>query len=199
MRRIPTNEPFTIPRDDREYRFINYGKFCKDIFVILLDDKGNWADFQACGTACNHHKIRGFVYKTFHSKIKWFNPTWWYHMTCWGTHYPMKLYFNHRKDTHHAPKWDDNLLRDMPIGPERTKYVMDKVEAFNKWSLLIADKNAIPVEYILYKILGEVRRKTHIQFELDFENFEYGDKWGEAFLPLKYKGKKYLLTWQNCD
>jgi hypothetical protein len=27
----------------------------------------------------------------------------------------------------------------------------------------------------------------------------YQVEWWEAKIPLKYKGKEYLLTWENCD
>ncbi len=198
MRRIPTQQPWTIPGEDKQYAYINYGKEGRSIFVIELNENGNTVNIQYDGVSCKQPTVKGFIFKEFESKNKYFNPTFWYKKTSWGERYPACIYF---KEDNEIDKldcdWD--ILDKMPVGPERTHYVETCSKAFWDRAKELANQQARPVNNILKNILGDVRRKTGIEFELDFYDTDYGYNWAEAYIPLEYKGKHYLLTWSNCD
>lgn len=193
MRRIPTRYPWSIPENNIDcYSSIKYDG---NIFIILLDNIGNHADFQYDGVSCLHKRIRGFIFKSFKSRSKWFKPSWWYNKTCWGN-YGKSVYFH--KDN---PKQSiyPSLNISIPVGDKRTAEVNRQFEYFDTKSQELASKYAIPAIDILRKIMIQVYIGTGINFNLDFMNTDYGVEWYEAYIPLEYKGKKYLLTWENCD
>jgi len=201
MRQIPTQQVWTFKDEEHQMRFINYGPNNKSIFIIELNDKGNHACIQCNGTSCDHKDIKGFIFKEFKSKSKWFNPSWWYKKTCWGTKYPTKIYFrnNESKEWISDSDWWGPEWEHLPVGEERSRLITERFERSNKMCTERADKFAIPSSEILYKIMVQVWIHTKIQFGVDFEIFDYGTDWFEAYIPLTYKGKKYLLTWANCD
>lgn len=197
MRQIPTQQAWTLPKEEHQYSFINHGRDGKSIFIIELNEKGNKACIQYNGTSCSHADVRGFIFKEFKSKSKWFRPSWWYKKTAWGNYGP-GVYFNE------ARKDDDvniypSLFIDLPIGEERNKRVQEEMDIFFNRNKELAQKYSLRAEYILERITSAVYLGTGIGFAVDFDNANYGTNWAEAYIPLTYKGKKYLLTWQNCD
>lgn len=182
-------------------RFINYGPNNKSIFIIELNDKGNPACIQCNGTSCDHKDIKGFIFKEFKSKSKWFKESWWNQKTCWGTNYPIMVYFrkNESKEWIKKASWSFEEFDHLPIGEERNRLIKERFNQSAKLTTERADKFAIPSSEILYKIMVQVWIHTKIQFRVDFENLDYEENWFEAYVPLTYKGKKYLLTWANCD
>jgi hypothetical protein len=174
MKPIPIQKPFIYAR--QKFSFINYGRKADKIFIIELNNKGNRANIQYQGVSCSQATVKGFVFKTFKSKSKWFNTTWWYRWTCWSND-STKIFF------------------------KTDKFKMKLKNLFNRNNEVYqyATEHGTPVDSILKTILKGVENKTGIKFELDFYDLTYGKCWAEAYIPLTYNGKKYLLTWQNCD
>lgn len=146
------------------------------VLIIEKNKEGNQAKFQYNGTSCFQQSIKGFIFKSFKTKNKWFDEEWWYKKTSWGID-NTKIYFNDNTFEHH------DFFRE------------DFLDRSNK----IADEKGRPVENILNAILNEVNDKTKLIFELDFDDILYGKHWYEAYIPIKLKNKSYLLTWNNCD
>lgn len=203
MRQIPTNQSFRIPRETHQYSFINYGKDAKSIFIIELNEEGNNACIQCDGVGCKHMDIKGFVFKEFKSRKKWFSPFWWYKKTCWGTNYPKMVYFSHKetKEFKEKTNWfgpEDN----MPIGEERNRLIDERFKRSRIMCEERANQFSISSEYILQRIIAEIWVQTKLSFRIDDERVpstNYGEGWWEAYIPLEKDGKHYLLTWQNCD
>jgi hypothetical protein len=161
-----------------EYGWLDY--FDGKIFIIEESKDGNLAKYQYDGTSCLQGQVKGFIADEFKSSSKWFNADWWYTKTTWGS-YPKKIYFTEGKT---------------PI--EQNKYEISNPNIWDKTNK-IADTYGRPAEKILKAILTEVYVKTDKEYAFDFDNFDYGVSWAEAHIPLEYKGKKFLLTWSNCD
>ena len=181
MRKIPTRHGkscFGIIKF-KDY-FIEYRD---QIFIIKKDNQnGNYAQFQFDGVCCRQGKIRGLVYKSFRTKSKWFNETWWYRKTVWSKD-PLKIHF----------KTDDFKTRNEFY----TGSNYNEEEFLAYWNKVYDRATLVskPVD-----ILREVNAKTNGNFEIDFTDLEYGKSWFEAYIPIKdKKSNKYLLTWNNCD
>lgn len=211
MRQIPTNRTF-YDLDGEPYTSISHGKDNRNILIILLDSKGNKVNIQYNGISCSQAVINGFAFKEFKSKLKWFKTKTWDNKTCWGSKYPSKLYFV--KTNKEADKAG---YRDFPEEANHPNFVFNmktfKYDGVNDkgqtWQEImeldgldkcrIIDPYCIDAESILNSILKEIRIKTKINFEFDGFNTNYEEGWSEAYVSLKFKDKKYLLTWQNCD
>jgi hypothetical protein len=171
MKAIPTNE----------YGWIDYKK---SILIIELNKNGNSAKFQVDGTSCLPRQVKGYVAESFKSSSKWFNHDWWYTKTTWGTKYPKALYFSEGKTAIEKADFLTAFSGSQTLWDETNE---------------VADKYARPAEKILKAIMTEVYLKTGKEYAFDFDSFDYGINWYEAYIPLEYKNKKFLLTWNNCD
>lgn len=182
MRKIPIDRPYTSRIDNEDYQFINYRD---EIFIIKESKEGNLVNYQYSGTSCLQGKIKGFIYKSFKNKLKWFKTKTWDNKTEWSSN-PQRIYFSKKEDFKFVELFSNKFSQE---------------EQDRRWKIIDqrASETGTPVKHILTQIITEVRRKTHINFEFDFDNFEYGKHWFEAHIPLVYKNKKYLLTWMNCD
>lgn len=191
---------------DKEDTFIEYNG---QVFIIEII-KGHESNgrFQYDGTACRQGYVEGLIFKKFKTKSKWFNSTYWYKKTSWGKDYPKRLFFNTDKNIFkengmYGMFGDMKVLDTLPVGPERTAYINENAEKWNKFANKLADEQGRPTDKILQTILNEVKNKTEIKFELNFksevDSLDYGNNWWEAYIPLKYNNKKYLLTWENSD
>ena len=160
----------------------NWLKYNDKVLVIERNKKNKPITIQVNGTMCQSMSVQGEIVHKFKTKSKWFNPDWWYTKTSWGHNYPNKIYFAD----------GSTLLEQKNYAGGTNEYIWSRTNQD-------ADKHARPVENILKAILKEVNTKTKKQFELDFTDLQYGEYWYEAYVPLKYKNKRYILTWQNCD
>ena len=163
-----------------KYGWLDY--FDGKIFIIEKSEDGNLAKYQYDGTSCLQGQVKGFIVDEFTSSSKWFNEDWWYTKTTWGS-YPKKIYFSEGKT---------------PIEKLSFLEVFTNPTAWEQTNE-IADREGRPAEKILKAILTEVYNRTGKEYAFDFDNFDYGVSWAEAHIPLEYKGKKFLLTWSNCD
>ena len=152
------------------------------VLIIKKDQNGNEARFQYDGVSCLQGSIIGFVVDEFSTTSKWFNEEWWYTKTCWGSEYPKKLYFSNG---------------NTPI--EKSGFSFTANEKVWEETHAIADSEARPSENIIKAIIKEVADKTGKDYQIDFDNTDYGTHWFEAFVPIKFRNEKYLLTWMNCD
>lgn len=166
-------KPKKIPIDSHDW--IDYRG---NVFIIEYNSNGNFGNYQYDGTLCKQGCVEGFIFKSFKTKNKWFNPNWWYKKTYWATD-TAKLYFDTGRIKH-----NDNTFIN------RTAFKKLCVEA---------NKYARPCDKILNSILRELKDQTGIKFELEFEDTSYGLYWFEAYIPIRYNDNSYLLTWQNCD
>jgi len=176
-----------IPVD--KHHWINCRKFDErgSAYVIERNSKGREARYQYNGVGCYQGRVEGFLSHHFHSDLKWFSSSHWYQTTRWGSDYPKALV----------------------VSTPETKAIMDKFNwdiddesEFDKMYDEIHNelsKYGIPTKDILQEILQETIEKTGIQFELDCDIDSYDKEWWEAHVPLKFNGKKFLLTWENCD
>ncbi len=180
-----------------EYGWINYYYFSENpsepsgrerlVYIIESDSDGNYAKYQYNGVGCFQGRITGFLRYYFNSDLKWFSPGHWYTGTRWGANYPKEIVFeNEEIKAISRPLFDKLRSRNY----EKTFRKLDKEVA----------KYAIPVKTIINEILKEVREKTNDSaWELDCDPDAYDSKWFESHIPLIKDGKKYLLTWMNCD
>ena len=177
-----------IPVD--KHNFINYNKFddTGSVFIVEVNPKGKSVRYQYDGVGCFPGEVEGFLNNHFHSDLKWFSREHWYSMTRWGENYPKDI-------VQSTPETDAIMKNEMLWGIEddaQFDKMMDDVHhEVAKWGF--------PTKIILQEILAETIEKTGIEWELGCELDSYDVEWWEAKIPLKYKGKEYLLTWENCD
>lgn len=161
----------------------NYIKYNNNALIIKIDRKGNSVKIQCDGVSCMQKNVKGYLFKSFKTKNKWFNPNWWYKKTCWSNA-PGKLHFN-KPDLIKKFKFK---LEDLFLNKEE-EYKLNTE----------ATKLSIHVDNILKSIKKEVEKNIKLNINFDFENSEYGVNWCEAYIPIKIGKEKYLLTWENCD
>jgi hypothetical protein len=196
-RLLVMNKEIKIPIPVDEYGWINHYYFSKNpsepsgrerlVYIIESAPDGNYAKYQYNGVGCFQGRITGFLKYYFNSDLKWFSPGHWYTKTRWGVNYPKEIVFeNEEIKAISRPLFDKLKGRNY----EKALRKLDKEVA----------KHAIPVKDIIDEILQEVREKTgDSSWELDCDPDAYDSKWFEAHIPLIKDGKKYLLTWMNCD
>lgn len=156
------------------------------ILILQKNPKGKSVEFQFDGVSCSQGTFKGTIYKSFKSESEWFDTDRWYEKTTWSNDSD-KIYFSNPDHNLKIP----NLFGGS-IEPEK----MDTM-----WESLCeaATLKATPVAKILQEIKTEVQNQIQEKIEFDFEDTEYGKFWYEALIPIKIKGKSYLLTWENCD
>lgn len=166
-----------------EDRWIDYGG---KIFILSMDGSQPYVRYQMDGTMCRQGGMCAAVEHSFESSLKYFNPEFWYNKTSWGKNYPKHVYFDVK----------NKIMPDFDMFQSEADYKRSWKDVEIK-----ATEKAKPAENILKAILKDVRSKTGVDFELNFDSDvpDYGRHWYEAYIPLKYKNKKYLLTWENCD
>jgi hypothetical protein len=174
-----------------KHHYINYHKFDDNgsVFIIELNSKGRFAKYQYDGVGCGQGSVKGFLNNHFHSDFNWFSSEHWYNkVTRWGENYPKEIVLSCPETDAINARWADGI--------DVSEEEFDKLckEADHKLS-----KYGIPTKDILQEILKETIAKTGIEWELGCEPDTYDVEWWEAKIPLKYKGKEYLLTWENCD
>jgi hypothetical protein len=177
-----------IPVD--KHNFINYNKFDdkSSVFIIELNPKGRSVRYQYDGVGCFPGDVEGFLDNHFHSDLKWFSREHWYSMTRWGENYPKDIIQSNPETEAITAR----LIDGIDVSDEEFSKLCK--EADHKLS-----KYGIPTKDILQEILKETIEKTGMEWELGCELDSYQVEWWEAKIPLKYKGKEYLLTWENCD
>ncbi len=150
----------------------------------------NHINIQWNGVGCFQSLVKnGEIVHSFSSDNDLFDHDFWYnHFTRWGTHYPSKLHLT-KED---MPPDIKRLWNTMFTWREEIDVLSDKI---NKW----VDSVAVPAIDVLNEIIKEVRDKTGIDYEFGSDTKCFEKDWGEAFVPLKFDGEEYVLTWENCD
>ncbi len=148
-----------------------------NVLVIKLG-KGNSGQFQYDGVSCLQGKVKGSLEHSVKIDSKWFDPEVWYTKTCWGDGYPERIYFD--------PE-GSNLCKGFP-----TEEQWGKIHE-------VADKRSYPSKEILDQMISDLNMKTAKNYIFPYDNTNYGIYWWEAYVPLELEGKKYLMTWENCD
>lgn len=172
-------------RTDRRF-WLSYEGY---IVILKKNGKGKRVRFQYGGTSCLQADFKCELVDRFSSKSKWFNEDWWYKRTVWGDAYPSKVYFDEKEYDFDNEK---SFFEEFST--------LESVEKAERKRNKEGNNGAIPSEEILNEIIEEVNKNTKSQYEIDFDNIDYGVNWWEAYIPIKNKaGKKFILSWMNCD
>jgi hypothetical protein len=156
--------------------YINYEN---KVLIIQNSGFGTPYKIQWGGVECKQFEGKGILLKEFETNNKYFNSEYWYSLYCWFLEENL-LYF--AKD-HPVPKYDIFKFSS---------------EKYNQLAKVMKPK-AVDAKKVLDDILNNIKKITKKNIFPNFEDFRYGRKWGEAFIPVKFNNKKSILTWQNCD
>lgn len=159
--------------------WINY--IPKTVFIFELTKDGNTGIFQADGTSCLQKRFIGNLLYKFSSSLKYFNTKIWDKKTCWASDESIVYFDLKRLKTNRPPC-------HFCMTDEQWKNLNDycNIKGVKSIDILELMKN-------------EIESKIGKEIKFDFENTNYGVDWYEAYLPIKIKNKKYLVTWMNCD
>lgn len=158
---------------------LGYLNYENKVFIIQNSGLGTPYKIQWGGVNCKQFEGKGVLIRDFKTIDKYFDSEYWYSLYSWFL--------------------DENLLyfsKDCPV----PKYDIFNFsgEKYNELSKVMKPK-AINAKNVLDNILSTVRIITKKSIVPNFNDFQYGRKWGEAFIPIKYNNTKCVLTWQNCD
>ena len=162
-----------------------------NVMIIKHDEKlGKFAKFQYGGVHVLPGIIKGDIEFSFKSDSDIFDPEYWYTLTQWGSNYPEMIYFEEIEG--------DSPLSKISID-ELFNLADESAEKFGKECDSYADLHSISSSDLLHKIIDEVREKSGVKYEIDFDDVTYGVNWWESLIPIKFDGCKFFLTWENCD
>jgi hypothetical protein len=176
------------------------------VFIIESSNDGTFGKYQYNGVMCNQGSVNGLVIASFKSTYKWFSSDWWYKKTSWSAD-KFKVYFSVKNNNKSNRIMTTGEFRDTAIDPLYEKYCAGKYKMIpdNKWAQFSKEvsehKNAVPSDKILKFIFERIKKETGMILSPSFKDLTYGVSWFEAAIGAvdKETGKKYLITWENCD
>jgi hypothetical protein len=172
-----------IPVDHTEYGdWITYGG---KVLLLKPDSNGNGGDWQWQGTMCRQNSLTGFIAAEFVSRSKYFNEDFWYKKTSWMDDEGL-LFFITPSFTKSAKITDDEMY-DLLLSEKKFKTLRNIIRPYSR-----------PVANVMKTILREASRKTGLKIDF-WDDIEYGNHWGEAYVPVIVNDEKMVLTWMNCD
>lgn len=182
-------KPFNYS-DDFVCNYI-YDDLIHIIKVLPPSKKNKHFNIQWDGVGCRNSIVEnGKIVETFSSDNKFFDRHFWYdNFTRWGRNYPSKIYMSKMSMPEPFKSLWDNIWKLLDD---------DDQEAIDKINDHI-DEVSVPAVDVLNEIINEVKEKTGLDYEYGGKSTDYGDEWGEAFVPLRLNGEMYILTWENCD
>jgi hypothetical protein len=183
-------------------------------FIFLLEESDNETERRKVCIACNglliiNKDYIGIAAIKFRSGSKWFTHKWWNRRMWYKSPYYDESYIAfHSRETSKA------MIKRLSRVTDLMKYYGNKEKNKAKIQELNDTEDSDTEEYsqildtyglvfssesILKSIFRAVKKEIGWELEPDFTDLAYGVHWWEAYIPVKYGNKRFVLTWENCD